>query len=351
MDTNEYNKDFEVLTYKVKITDHPNADKLEIAHINDYQVVCRKGDFKTGDIVAYIPVDSVLPYPLIEKMGLSGKLGGDRRHRVCVKKIRGVYSYGLIHKVYEDVGVDVREKLGILKYRDPEYNNIFVGRGDIPNYATYMPGRTLTLRIKNIKDKPNRFNEGEQVIITEKIHGRSLCVGMFGSVPIITDKRLSYRGLVLIDNENNKDNMKMIMGKQILPIVQNIQLETGELYIYFFGEMYGKDVQNTNYGLNNVDFRLFDIFIGKPDSGHYVSFDEMVYMVKGILKTVPVLYRGQYNKDIVQKLTNGRSLLHDDIREGVVIKLDDPESRERKILKSVSPEFQIRIHTSGSDWE
>ena len=64
------NNDFAVTTQRItSITPHPNADRLEIAHVLGYQCVVRKGLFSTGDLVVYIPERSLVPLPVQEVVG------------------------------------------------------------------------------------------------------------------------------------------------------------------------------------------------------------------------------------------------------------------------------------------
>ena len=43
-----------------EIKPHPNADALELAKINGWQVCVKKNEFKVGDWCLYITVDTVL---------------------------------------------------------------------------------------------------------------------------------------------------------------------------------------------------------------------------------------------------------------------------------------------------
>lgn len=52
------------LAYIVKIKDVveiPSADRIELAHVLDYTVVVKKGEYRPGDLALYIEIDSVLP--------------------------------------------------------------------------------------------------------------------------------------------------------------------------------------------------------------------------------------------------------------------------------------------------
>jgi len=81
------------------IKDHPNADRLELAYIggkSGWQSCVGLGEFKAGDKVIYIPVDSLLPTD-VEKIlfGEDSKITL-KRSRVRSIRIRGAISQGII---------------------------------------------------------------------------------------------------------------------------------------------------------------------------------------------------------------------------------------------------------------
>ncbi len=84
---------------KLDIEPHPDADALDLARIGDYRAVVAKGMFKSGDMAVYIPEASVLPGPVIEKLGLVGRLAGSNKNRVKAIKLRGVLSQGLVYPI------------------------------------------------------------------------------------------------------------------------------------------------------------------------------------------------------------------------------------------------------------
>ena len=105
----------------------PNADRIEVAVIDGWEVVVNKSDgFIAGDLVIYIEIDSVLPdRPEFEFM---------RKYKFRVKtiKLRGQVSQGLVlpmtiqglPKGEYKLGQDITDLLGIKKY-DPEAAKIF----------------------------------------------------------------------------------------------------------------------------------------------------------------------------------------------------------------------------------
>ncbi len=108
------------LAYIVKIDEIlpiPDADKIEMARVGGWQVVVAKKDnFKVGDKVVYIEIDSVVPNDREEFAFLQ-----DKKYKVKTIKLRGQVSQGLIMPMsilpegnYE-VEDDVTKILGIKK--------------------------------------------------------------------------------------------------------------------------------------------------------------------------------------------------------------------------------------------
>lgn len=72
------------------IEKHPNADTLGITRVFGYPVIVKLGDFREGDLAAYVPVDTVMPEG--EEWAFLGK----SPRRVCAKRLRGVFSMGML---------------------------------------------------------------------------------------------------------------------------------------------------------------------------------------------------------------------------------------------------------------
>lgn len=352
---------FEVKAYPLRIEEHPNADALELAVVGDYRSIVRKGQFKTGDLGVYIPEAAVLPEWLIEKLGLVGKLAGKDKNRVKAIKLRGILSQGLICPI--DVldeknpnrtwniteHMDLTSWLGITKYEPPIPVHM---AGEVFNAHGY----TLNYDIENIKKYPNVLTERDLVMITEKLHGTWTCFGYHPDVnqPIVTSKGLSARGLAFKFNDENKDNLYIRsfmgtadgLGRTVIDRVRDALVDG--LPIYLLGETFGRGVQDLHYGLDRPSFRLFDIYVGTPGSGRYLSGAEFLRVCRDIgVEPVPVLYTGGFTKEVVQELTDGKDTITGaHIREGVVIRglVEDLRHDElgRVILKSVSEAYLLR---------
>jgi len=135
--------------------------------------IVKKGDFKTGDLAAYIPEASIVPDDLLEEMGLTGKLAGSKHNRVKAIRLRGVLSQGICYPAALNwtQGQDVAEELGIVKYEPPIPVHIMQGQ-------VYNAGVELATKydIENIKRYPDVLVEGEEVVVTEKTHGTFMCL-------------------------------------------------------------------------------------------------------------------------------------------------------------------------------
>src|SRR4051812_24887017 len=98
------------------IEPHPNADSLSITRVHGgYPVIIRTGEFRTGDLAVYVPVDSGGPAdePRFAFLG--------EPRRIKARRLRGVFSMGLLVPASDEwaAGADVRAALRITKYEPP----------------------------------------------------------------------------------------------------------------------------------------------------------------------------------------------------------------------------------------
>ena len=160
---------------------HPNADRLELVDVFGWQCVVGKGDFTQGDLAIYIPLDAIVPEPLAEEYGLEYL---KKNGRVRAVRLRGEMSYGILLALHDRpfrAGDEVSARLGITKWEpiEPAYNNALQqkkaghGKGSRKG-ITLNPWFHKYTDIENIKYFPSAFQEGEQVFITEKLHGSSV---------------------------------------------------------------------------------------------------------------------------------------------------------------------------------
>ena len=106
-----------------EIVPHSGADKLEIAKILGWQSIVKKGEFKAGDKIVFVVIDTILPNAPWSEF-LADRNNPEKPIRLRTVKLRGEYSQGLVLPLSvlpENVqgwheGADVSGALGIKKY-------------------------------------------------------------------------------------------------------------------------------------------------------------------------------------------------------------------------------------------
>ncbi|MEW6620255.1 MAG: RNA ligase (ATP) [bacterium] len=312
---------------KYKLRTHPNADTLSIADIEGatWQVVVRTSDFAPEGTAIYIPVDTVVPEtPEFEFLR-------DKNFRVKAIRLRGEYSYGLLipNKDNLPVGEDVTDKIGIKKYEPPVPIDM---QGEVVPYAEvdWICKYTDVERYENF---PYVFKDGEEIIVTEKIHGSNL--------------RVSKNGNNLFVGGHNwmwKEDERNLYWKAIKQNgYDKILLEKLADKTVLFGEAYGKKVQNLQYGLNTQKIVFYDAFFAE----RYLNWDEFIELMKQLGLSehiVPVLYRGGYDLNKIREFAQGNTLLSGDhLKEGVIVKpvIERMDGElGRVILKFINPMYE-----------
>ena len=341
--------DFESLLHFIGVEPHPDADRLELATVGDYKCVVAKGAFRDGELAAYIPEASIVPDDVIAELGLEGRLSGGDKNRVKAVKLRGVVSQGLVYPVtgkrlqawIDDgfdlsAGDDVTEVLGLEKY-EPPIPAKMQGKWKAASPTGPYMGRLVRYDIENVKKHSRVFEDGEPVVMTEKLHG--------------TSKGLAKRGVVL-DLDDNKGNLYVdafhALRSDLWRMVDMLCGSPSDEPVHVFGEIYGSGVQDLAYGTKRPEFRVFDIRVGTPMEGFWLPRHALEALVDNTdaVQAVPVVYRGPFSKDVLAEHTNGKTTLGGShIREGVVVEPVVPRGHPnlgRVILKSVSDAYLLR---------
>lgn len=349
-----------------KIKPHPNADKMEIAVVKGWECCVGIGQFKAGDKCVYFPVDTILPESVSDKFGVTKYLS---KGRIKATKLRGYPSCGLV-VVPEDVswkiGTNLVDHYGCIKWEPPQELSQGNQEREHPLFVRYTD-------IENIKNFPDVLIEGENVVITEKIHGTNSRVGLLKGEFVAgshktqrknPDAKLSIKKEAKdffyrvrrfiktgkwkkISQKASKDNTYWIplkdenLRKMMTYIAESKQANQ----VIVFGEIFGKGVQDLIYGRHKeVDYRIFDIMVNGRYMDHS-SIDSLCCKF-GVLM-VPILYKGPWKNYLIDEFSSGNSVVSDieQMREGFVVKSiierEDPEIG-RVILKSISFEYLDR---------
>lgn len=335
---------FNVLVKEIIIEEHPKADRIELARVDGYTCCVEKGIYKTGDLAAYIPDQSILPDDIVQELGLENIL---QKNKVRVIKLRGMLSLGLLYPINGNrlnnkkysIGDDVTEILQITKY--------------IPEVPVSLRGSCSPFSgqkyydIENIKNFPNVLQTGENIVITEKISGAICRITRSEGEIRISSRGLGNNGLAFKPDgktvyhcivEHFKGDFNEIDKRLGDGVVDNHNI---------FCVIFGKDIHSLGYN-TTLDIRVCDIHNGTK----WLNVKEVLDILKGLqLQYVPILYRDKYHPDIIDKHAIGSTLVNTDenspkphIREGIVIRPETEREDDvlgRVILKSISPDYLI----------
>jgi len=334
-------------THKIEIIEikdifpHPNTEveKMEMTKVYGWQCCLGKGQFKIGDKAIYIPPDYEVPlaHPLFSFLD-KGK--GKEYERISVRRFKGAYSQGLIVNVPDElqslaIGSNVIEELGIKRYEPPL---------EISTYGNYVsaPSSTIAFKfdIENHQRHSDLFIDGEEVIVTEKIHG---CNARFcysknkdGEYEQFCGSRVNWMG-------QDKKNVWWQAFDKYIQIGQWCKDNPDKI---LYGEIFG-NVQKLKYGANKSD--LFFAAFAVLDNLNWMDFDDIYEDIKSYnIDWTPVLYRGPYSEKKIKEYVDGQTLWPDanHIREGCVIvpvqeRMDD--NIGRVVLKLVSDAYLEKV--------
>ncbi len=332
---------------------HPNADKLEICDVLGYQMCIPKDRYSSGDVAVYFPADVLIPRDWADKFGVTQFLRGKENDRVSRIRLRGEPSFGLVvstdYLEREDftVGENVAEFFGIKKYVPP----IRPTAGDAAEHDDVIdPLFTRYTDIENGRIFTEVLREGEEIIVTEKIHGTNCRLGMIAGQEVA-----GSMGLRRKRPEDDKMSVNTYWypwtTEPVHDLIHHLAADHNQVLLY--GEIFGGSIQSLHYGIakgKGVGFRAFDLFI----DGKYLGWDPFVELCeKFAVPTVPVLYRGSYTMDKMKELADGPTKVDgDNIREGIVAK--PPTERTdpaigRVVLKYIGTEYSLGRHSDYTD--
>jgi RNA ligase (TIGR02306 family) len=238
------------------ITPIQDADAIATARIRGWDVVV-SADWKAGDFVVYLEVDSLVPvtdtrFAFLEKRGVRTDTDGRTGHVLKTARFRGQYSQGLALPLSDfpeffglAQGDDVTAQLDIVKWDPPIPAEIAgMARGSFPNWISH----TGEDRIQN---NPAFLGAtGGNWIATEKVDGTSLTAWI---TP--TDQGVAMRNYDLVDNDNR---FWQIARRHNLHDVLRTLSDNATVQ----GEMFGPGVTSKNpLGVKEIQFRVFTLYV------------------------------------------------------------------------------------------
>lgn len=304
------------------------ADRIEIAKIDGWQCVVNKGDFIPGDSCFYFEIDSLLPVenPAFEFLKDKAKYRnseGKLCHRLRTIKLRKQLSQGLALPInaFEfneaDTGLAYDEILGIEKYEPPIPGSL---AGKVKgNFPSFIP-KTDQERVQNLWKDIQASSDTYEVSI--KLDGSSMTVYRRGDEFGVCSRNW--------DLEETDDNLYWIAAR--LEKLEEKLKSLGEDYdnIALQGELIGPGIQGNNEKLNQIEFRVFDVW--DFQELRYLPSEERLALCEMLdIKHVPLLQLFvdgialPDDLNVLLKIADGPSMNPKSMREGLVFKsLEDP---------------------------
>lgn len=283
--------EWKVYKTRIELYPHPNADKLQLAKVGDYQLVVKSGLYEDGQIVVFAPEKSILPDIYAEDF--RNYLVGPNSDRVRAANIRDQISMGVVlppHKLPEWVdeiplGEDISERLGIIKYEAPIPEDLV---GKVDRFEARVSKFDLGPLATNLK----LFRPGMNVVVTEKVHGSQVNLIRNGEGQyFLTTKGFVNSGISINEDPTNpywkgvyNTNLIKLMD-ECFPNGEAVQL-VGELL-----PIEGHGQYQYGIGADEPRVYVFDISV----NGVPLAFDEIPEPFKSVW--VPVLYRGPLEMD------------------------------------------------------
>lgn len=298
-----------------EIVPHSNADNLEIAKVLGWQSVVKKNEFKEGDRVVFVVIDTILPGADWSRF-LADKKNPDKPIRLKTAKLRGQYSQGLVLPLSVlpenvqswQVGADVGGALGIKKY-EKEIPACLSGEivGSFPSYLISPTDEDNGLSNLELVEEILKVNEGG-VTITQKLDGSSCTVIVEdGKITQVCSRRLSLK--------ESDTNGFWIAAKKL-------EIEEGWSG-YIQGELMGPGIQGNQLKLMQPTLYVFQV---KEKDYEYYDFNEMAnFCIKNRMNMVPLigfktLIDAQYAIEYLQELADSTVTHHGAPAEGIVVR-------------------------------
>lgn len=322
-----------VVTRLKEVKKHENADSLDVVSVGAWTCCTRICEFHEGDLAVFIEPDTLVPvaqpeFAFLQADAVNGVV------RIKAKRLRGVASFGLLIKARPEwrENQDVWAELGLEHY-EPPIRDANTGGEDASAPSVYH----VKYDIESLRKYSEVLIDGEEVEITEKIHGANArFVWHDGTLHVGSHTRWKAK---------YAENLwwRAAAAAKLEDVLQKYP----DYLVY--GEVYGQ-VQDLKYGTktNEVRLAVFDVMY----EGRWLPVDAVHELCADCgLDYVPILYRGPWSVECY-RFADGRSTLPgaDHIREGCVVKPVFPRHSGdlggRAILKLVSVDYLGRKNRS-----
>ena len=347
----------------------PGADRIEVALVDGWECVVKKGEFKENERIIYVEIDSIMPEkPEFEFLR-------DRKFRVRTIKLRKQISQGLVVPVSLlngnfDEGTDVTEELGVTKY-DPEAaeeakvlarsikskeEKSWIFRNIVKPLFRFGFFREWYLKRNNLKSKVKVWPSWITKTDEERVQN---CVRMFeeerdAKTTFYSTEKLDgcsasyswHKGEFTVCSRNvwlkrpdDSHYWEMADFYDIKSALADIAKKYSLDTVVLQGEILGEGIQKNKYRLVGHIFRAFNLELNGKATDYENMADELA---KHAIVSVPLIERAMYLPETVQELVKksiGPSILRNQqTREGIVVR----DIQRRISFKVINPEFLLK---------
>lgn len=296
-----------------------NADAIELARINGWQCVVKKGEFAPGSLGVFLEIDSIPPDSEAFRFLWQPKNSEEgaiverpAKFRIRTMKLRGVLSQGLLLPISE-IGIanaaegdDITEALGVSKYEPPAPQSM----GDFrANFPGFIP-KTDEMRVQSVPEVLDELR-GLPYVATLKYDGTS---STFCIDPRDDAFHACGRNFSLQDGDNF-----------YWRAARKYDLETilrGAPHLAIQGELCGPGIQKNRLNLKEVSLFVFNVY--DFQNARYLSHDEaQEFAADNGLTPVEVVEAGDsfaHTQESLLALAEGKYPGTTNEREGIVIR-------------------------------
>ena len=356
-----------------------NADRIEVAIVDGWHTVVKKGAFKVGDYCIYFEIDSLLPFndENFQFINNTKKFNGETWRYVKTIKLRKQISQGLalplneLVKVNEVIGnspenfleFDFAEILGVIKYEEQDDINF---QGDSKGVFPYYIKKTGEVRIQNVFNRMKENYKDVEFIPTLKMDGSSLTVAYVNNPVYFIGRDEENEGMteqVWVGSHNrvikdplsisiNEDNEEVVRKNEFHDAVDKINLKeklrnwckVNSKQIAIQAELLGPKIQGNFEKFNTFTMKAFYIYF--IDEQRRATPDEFLSICKELDIDTVIHYKPMKVFEIFDTVEDlllfaeGESI-NNKVREGLVFKSNLIVDGEPLSFKVISNSFLL----------
>ena len=338
-----------------------NADMIELAIVDGWQVVVKKNELNAGDLAVYFEIDSFLPirdeFEFLRKSSYR-KLPDSEGFRLKTIKLRGQVSQGLLLPIStfpelaeaclgdpsfgSGIGTDVTDLLGVTKYEAPIPACL---AGEVKGMFPGFVKKTDEERIQNLVDWFGLYKDLE-FEASEKIDGSSMTVYHNNG-----DVGVCSRNLDLKESDTNTF-WRVTRKLKIIDALEWFYNENSR-NIAIQGECAGEGINKNRLGLKGHNLYVFNVF--DIDRHRYLTPGERAEVLSDlkdagfVFEQVPIVcspikvFTDFPTMDEMLETAQGKSMLNPDReREGLVYKSCDLIGVDIISFKAINNKYLLK---------